>query len=206
MHFLWRLLLFLSVLLIFPDTSQAELNEGGKIVAVQGRRYKLKHEFHGSGGILPLDAFAKGLVGGGSYTYHFNDFFGLELINFQYSRNLNTGLRDDLEQNFGVTTTQFDLVNYYLTSGVVVKPAYGKMILFNRTLLHGEVSIAGVGGVIKYDSGFRPTGGVGLIFRVWFTPMWSIRADARDYVAITAGDIENILQISLGFSFSFSLE
>lgn len=190
-------------LLLVVFTTPAWADETGKVVAVQSRRYKLKNELHGSIGVLPLDAFFKGFTVGGNYTFHFNNFVGLELFNFHLSKNFNTGLREDLQTNFGVSTTEFDLLKHIMTSGLVIKPIYGKSILFNRMLLHSETSVVVGGGVTKYDSGFKPAAGGGLIFRIWLTRAWSMRFDARDYVVFKDGGMENALHITAGLSLSF---
>lgn len=200
-----RALVLLSILSYFTTIAPAiaeDQENGGKIVAVQSRKYVLKHEFTGSGGILPLDAFAKGFTLGGSYTYHFDNFYGFELFDIHVAENVDTGLKEDLQNNFGVSTTAFNLANYLLVSNIVIKPVYGKLIFFNRKLLPGELSLVFGGGVVGFDDGILPAVDLGLIFRVWLSQAWSIRADFRDYVASDGETTENLLRIGLGFSWN----
>jgi outer membrane beta-barrel protein len=196
--FFWLMFLWLAI--FSAQVYASEENEQGKIVAVQSRKYQLRHEFNFSGGVLPLDAFAKGLTIGGNYTYHVNDFWGIEIINFQVAENFDTGLKDDLQKNFGVSTTQFNLVQYLLGSSIVVKPVYGKLVFFNRAVLPGEVSLMLGGGVVNFDDGVLPALDAGLLMRVWLNKTWSVRVDARDYYATDGDSSENVLFIGLGLS------
>lgn len=194
-------LLFLGILVsaIFPNHAFCD-DERGTVVAVQSRKYQLRHEFFFAGGVLPLDAFAKGVTAGGSYTYHVNNFWGIELINFQLSQNFDTGLKEDLQTNFGVSTTQFNLVNYLASSSLVVKPVYGKLVFFNRAILPGEVSLVLGGGVADFDNGLLGAVNLGILMRVWLSKTWSIRVDTRDYIASDGETFENVLYIGMGLS------
>jgi outer membrane beta-barrel protein len=197
------LLFFGSIFTPFDQTAQAEELPGKKIVAVQARKYNLRHEFSLLGGLLPLDAYAKGLTLGASYTFHFNQFFAWETLNFHLSKNLDTGLKQDLQNNFGASPTQFNLVKYMMTSGIVVKPIYRKMIIFNRAVVHGETSFILGGGATKFDQDYRTTVVPGVILRAWLNKAWSIRIDVRDYITLDGFSMKNVLFLGAGLSLNY---
>lgn len=52
-----------------------DLENPGTVSAIQDRAYRMQHELDLSVGVLPLDAFYKGLYAQVSYTAHFSDTF-----------------------------------------------------------------------------------------------------------------------------------
>ena len=80
-------LLALAVtLMTTPGTARAEDEEEHTATyAVQNRRFKLGHELQVAVGMLPLNAFTKGVTVGGGYTYHFSDAWAWEIGHFVYS-------------------------------------------------------------------------------------------------------------------------
>src|SRR5262245_13205759 len=107
------------LLLLTPSLAFAqyeELENPGTIAAVQERAYRMNHELSLALGVLPLDAFYKGVYGQVSYTYHFTDAFAWQVGRGAYSHSLNTGLRNELENGFGVSPTRFDEVQYFIGS------------------------------------------------------------------------------------------
>ena len=67
------------------------------VLAVQDRTYRMNSELMLGIGVLPLDAFYKGLSGEVSYTYHFSDSFAWQIGRFLYSYNVATGLQNQLD-------------------------------------------------------------------------------------------------------------
>src|SRR5512146_675220 len=95
--------------------------------AVQSRLFRLGGELDFAAGILPMNAFSKGLTIGGSFTYHFNNALGWEIINGAYVwKQLGTGLRTELEENFSAKPTDMSAIDMILSSSLVLKPFYGK--------------------------------------------------------------------------------
>jgi len=115
-------------------------------MAVQNRLYSQTGEFSFFVGMLPLDAFTKGLTLSGAYTQHFSDLIGWEIIHGYYSFHLNTGLWDELEV-YELQPTPFEVVeNTLLTTNLVIKPLYWKGSWLNRSLMHGEMMLFAGGG------------------------------------------------------------
>ncbi|MFH1263877.1 MAG: outer membrane beta-barrel domain-containing protein [Pseudomonadota bacterium] len=168
--------------------------------ALQARKYHLKHEFYVAPGLLPLDAFKKSVIANVSYTYHINDGWGVEMAQAAYAYNVDTGLKKNLERLFGATTAAENPLKYFASANVVIKPIYGKMIFFNRTILHGETFFVAGGGPFKFRDGFKATADVGIGFRIFLNDWASLRFDARDYVTVKG--FKNILILALGMSFN----
>ena len=74
------------------------------IYAVQNRELRLKHELNAGIGLLPINAFVKGVTLGGGYTYHFNDLVAWEIVQLGYAFGVDTNLKQQLI-NGNVTPT-----------------------------------------------------------------------------------------------------
>lgn len=180
-----------------------ELENPGRIAAIQERAYRMNHELDVSFLLLPLDAFYKGIAAQVSYTYHFTDSFAWTVGRGGYSYNLNTGLREQLERDFGVQPTTFDEVNYFVGSDVLWKPFYGKSAVLNRWVLHYEAHLIGGGAVLKFtQSGFRPGVNLGAGVRVFQNKWVSYRLDFTNTVVISDKP-SNVVTIALSLALNF---
>ncbi len=101
---------------------EASWGEEGRIYAVQKKPYRLKHELHASVGVLPMDAFYKGVTFGGGYTYHFSHHFAWEVFQIQSSQNVDTGLKKALQDQFSVEASSFREVDLLASSNAVFVP------------------------------------------------------------------------------------
>lgn len=173
-------------------------------MAVQNRLYSFTHEFTLSIGVLPIDAFTKGVTASAMYTIHFTDTLAWEVAGFTYSMHANTKLRKDLLA-FGIKPTPFEVVDSYVTSNFVFTPVYWKGAWLNGSLLHGEFMLVAGGGYAWLTSSQRPTVDVGAAVRVFVSPHFSLRLDARPTFYIVTEDwgMKEELWIGLGTSFSF---
>jgi len=209
--------LFLFLAFIIPITLFAE--DGDKMVAIQAKKYNLKHEVTVGPGFLPLSAYYKGFTLGGGYTYHFSDFYAWRFVNFQYVKNISTGLKGSLEKNFGATPAAFSKISYYINTDFVITPLYRKMILFNKTVLHGETFFlfgagafkfggqGGVTGAAPENGEFRPAFDIGVGFRIWFNEWLSTRLDVTHYIVwIQGSDFDNVLYAGLNLTVNFPLK
>jgi outer membrane beta-barrel protein len=203
----------LLIALCVPALSWAqseELENPGTIAAVQERLYRMDHELTLSVGVLPLDAFYKGLMVQAGYAYHFNDTFAWQIVRAAYSYNINTGLTNQLERDFGVQPTAFQEVQYFAGSDLVWSPLYGKGSWLNRTVTRFELfGVLGgtifnmTNGLTGSGSSFRPAINVGLGFRIFSGQHVSYRLDLTDNVVISSSGITNVptLQLSLALNF-----
>jgi len=216
------LCLVLCGLLFAPLSSAAAqgtgFGEGGKVVAVQKKEYQLKNELHAAVGVLPMDAFYKGVTIGGGYTYHFSHHFAWEVFQFLYSNNVDTGLKKDLQDIFAVEPSAFREVKVLANSNIVFVPLYGKMSWLNRKVVQTELYLTAGPGVAQYRdyvrqgaSGYAEenkyyfSANFGMGIRLFFNKRFSCRLDLRDYMNFVEGSVDNAAYFSLGLSWNFRM-
>ncbi|MGF1465119.1 MAG: outer membrane beta-barrel domain-containing protein [Sandaracinaceae bacterium] len=146
--------------------------------AVQQRRYFRNHQITAYGGVLPLDAFEKGITVGGSYTLHFDELVAWEIIHFAYSFPVGTDLRDQLE-SLGLMETPFEIVEWYGTTNLVLTPIYWKAAVTDTSLLHGEFFFLLGGGFGRLTRTSRAVVDLGLGTRFFFNETFSLVLDFR---------------------------
>ncbi len=189
------------------DSEEASEATSYSSVVVQNRRHDPTHEFTASVGVLPMDAFAKGITASGSYTLHFTPHVGWEALHFFHSFQVKTQLSDKL-QSFDVEPTPFEVLNTYVTSNFVFKPLYWKGSWLNTGVTRGELLLTAGGAYGWFTRSNRPGFSVGTGFRLFTSKLLSFRLDTR-YLAFAGGfgdaglDIEDELWIGLGTSISF---
>lgn len=198
--------LVVCLLCLAPAIASAQLEElenPGTVSAIQARAYRMEHELSLSAGLLPLDAFWKGVYGQLSYAYHFTDYFGWQIGRFAYNYSWSTGLRDQLERDFGVLPTAFDEVQFFFGSDILIKPFYGKSTLFNKAVLHYEAHfILGVT-VFKFTtSNFRPGVNFGAGVRLFSSRWVSWKLDFTDTVVISDKP-SNVVTMTLSLAVNF---
>lgn len=188
-----------------PATAWAqfeELENPGAVSAIQERLYRMNHELNLGLGVLPLDAFYKGVTLQVGYTYHFTDHFGWQVGRGTYSYNLDTGLREQLERDFGVQPTAFEQVEWMAGSDLVWSPFYGKLAVMNARVLHfaGFLSVGAT--VLKMNVGFRPAVNVGAGIRIFQNRHVSFRLDATNNIVIGSRILHvPTLQLSTALNF-----
>jgi len=198
------LLLLALLIALLAGRARAEAEEtdqGGDLYSIEKRELMGSHELSVSVGVLPLNAFAKGVTLQGSYAYHFSQLLGWEIIGAMWSFNIDSGLREELKDRFDVKPTELGELQWIIESNLMFKPLYGKFVLANDKLLTGEMFFVLGYALGGYTSGY-PSGfdfGVGL--RMFIGQHFSIRLDIRDYLFLPDG--ENNLYISLGLSLTF---
>jgi outer membrane beta-barrel protein len=195
-------LVFSTVPLASLAADEEDEDQGLKTLAVQNRLHTMTHEFSAWVGTLPLDAFKKGLTFSGAYSLHFTDLIGWEVGQFTYSYRIETDLNAELE-NLAVAPTPFEVVKYYVTTNLLIKPVYQKMAVLNQALIYGELFLVVGGGYGWMTITSRPIVDVGVGMRVYTGQYVSFRIDIRDLMFITADDLHNELWIALGVCLSF---
>jgi outer membrane beta-barrel protein len=173
--------------------------------AVQNREFTLGHELFAAVGVLPINAYVKGLTVGGGYTYHFNDLWAWEVGQFSYVYNIDTDLKKELLQNFQVLPTQIEQIDYFFGSALEWKPLYGKFAWLNRKVAHASIFLVLGGAVGKYrnPSEFRPAFQAGGGLQLHIGRVLSLRLDARDYGFFKGYSPTNELHIALVAALSF---
>jgi outer membrane beta-barrel protein len=195
----------LCLTLVAPAIALAqadELENPGTVSAVQERTYRMNHELSLQAGTLPLDAFYKSFYGGVAYTFHFTDTFAWQVGRGAYCYNVNTGLRAQLERDFGVLPTAFDEVQYFVGSDLMWSPLYGKTAVLNKSVLHFEVYLLLGASVFKFTNNFAPAVNLGGGVRLFQNKFVSWRLDVTDSITISTKPM-NVLSIVLSPSINF---
>lgn len=192
--------IFLLVFL-FCATSRADLYDLPKVVPVQSRQHYLRNELTLQIGYLPLDPFTKYLAGGFSYTKHFSDFTGWEVVNANYALDFSAGLKRDLQENFNIEN-DFQVMQYFASTNLVFTPIYTKNLLFNSSVVHSMASFVAGPGLASFNDGIKTCVDVGIILRYFISPSSSIKLDFRDYIFLSA-ETKNNINMSLGWSYTF---
>lgn len=184
--------------------------EGGRSyssVVVQNRRFNPDHEFTAFVGLLPLDAFTKGLTVGGAYTLHFTELVAWEVAQFNYSFHYDTDLKADLEA-FELKATPFEVLNYYASSNLIFKPVYWKGSLLNTGLIRGELYTVLGGAYGSFTRSNRGGVDLGGGVRLFSSELVSVRLDMRYYMFFNDTILEDFsykdeLAINFGTSLAF---
>jgi outer membrane beta-barrel protein len=169
----------------------------------------MNHELSLGIGALPADAFYKGYFAGLGYTYHFTDHFAWQVGRGAYSYNVKTGLRSQLERDFGVAPTSSafeDEVQWMVGSDVMWSPFYGKTSILNTRVVHFEAFLLGGATVFKLNraGGFRPGANVGLGVRVFKSDTLSFRLDVtNNFVFAGPSRLINIPTVQLATALNF---
>lgn len=196
------LLVFVLALPAAGFAQTEELENPGTVYAIQERTYRMNHELTLGIGSLPIDAFYKGFYGTLSYTYHFTDAFAWTVGRGAYSQSINTGLRDQLERDFGVLPTAFEEVQWFAGSDIMLSPFYGKATLFNKSVLYFEQYFLLGGTIFKFNNSFKPGVNLGLGVRLFYNKYVSFRIEATDNVIITDKPF-NVMTVTLMLALNF---
>jgi len=192
--------------------------EEGRVYAIQKKGYRLKHEVHAAVGVLPMDAFYKGIVVGGGYTYHFSHHFAWEVGQFLTSFNMDTGLKKELQGAFAVEPTSFRELSFLANSNLVFTPIHGKMSFLNRSVVRMECYLTAGPGISRYTlfdragaSGYREeekyylSANYGIGLRLFLSKRFAARLDIRDYVNFVGDGVDHAAYFGLALGWNFRL-
>lgn len=182
-----------------------EAEEPEKLAAVQKRKFRLDHEIFAAAVYQPLDAFYKGLGPEVSYTAHFSDLIGWEVIRGTYSFNFETKLREQLRKDFAVSPTKFDKLQWMVGTAAVLKPMYGKHSFLNYGVVHADLYFLLGASLGRFELGkadsnsYKPGPQAGAGLRFFVTESLSVRAEGR-YHYLISRESTQIVDISLGLA------
>ncbi len=181
-----------------------ELENPGRVSAVQERLYRMNHEIGLGLTVLPLDSFYKGVAGQVGYTWHFNDHFAWQVGRASLNYNIDTGLREQLERDFAVQPTAFEEVEWMAGSDLVWSPLYGKVAVMNSKVLHfgGHLLLGGTVMKMNLGQSYRPAINIGLGARLFSTQWLSFRFDVTDNVVL-GRRLMHVPTFQLSTSFNF---
>lgn len=175
-----------------------------KLVAVEPKAFNPRYDVTANIGILPIDAFYKGIALGVSYTQSYTTAWQWEILNVNLNFKSDTNLKSDLIDVFQVRPSGIlDYISWYTTSNAIYTPIYSKNLLFNRELLYGSFSFVMGGGTVGFNSGdIAPMLGGGLILRAFHSPTKSSKLDFRIYQHFASNkSSDQVLILTYGLSF-----
>jgi outer membrane beta-barrel protein len=205
-HVMSRRLRTAAVLILLTATpafaQMEDYTQDGTVTAVQERMFVLKHELSFGVGLVPLDAFFKGVSVQLGYTYHINEWFSWQVGRGFFSYNLPTSLQKSLEEEWGATPRDFRRVEFSVGSDAIIRPIYAKGALFNSALLWFEVYALGGASIFKFSTGFAPAVNFGAGFRLFQSQALSFKVEAVDHLALAGGLTHvGVFQLVLGVNF-----
>lgn len=183
--------------------AEGEVLDYGKVYAIQYRAFRMNHEFAVGMTFLPMDAFYKFFAGTFHYVLHFDDLWAWE-NHFSFAKYLDvdTGLTAELNNRWHVSPTDTPKIDYYIDTNLMLKPLYGKMVLFDRWVIYSEsYFLLGIG-AIHVTSAFFPAVDVGAGMRVFLSDTISLRFEVRDYVYLEEKGVENALSFGIVFCYN----
>lgn len=197
-----RLASLLAVLAFVPSAFASD-EEPARVSVVQKRQYTLRHEIALSGGFLPLDAFYKGVTVNAAYTFHFNDHFAWRVGRFAYNGSIPTGLTRQLQQQFGVLTTDFPQVQWLAGSDLQWNAFYGKTAFMNAFVLHLALFLTLGGDAVKTQTDVLPAANFGGGIRFFATEWLSLKLEATNHFvfgkkSFNIVDLQLALAVNLG--------
>lgn len=179
--------------------------EGGEVVVIQDRPVELRHEFAVGAAVLPLDAWYTGYALQGSYTYHPSRLVAWEVASGFLADDFDSGLQDELLDDFRLRPARFEKVRAGLFSHLVLKPLYGKRAFMNEGSVTAETQLLLGAGIVEYSQSTRAAGDIGLSFRLHLLDWFSTRLTVRNMMPVDiTGGVDNVLIIDLSGAFNFS--
>ncbi len=175
-----------------------------KSYTVTRNPFDLKYEIHTAIGVMPLDAFHKGISFSGSYTYHWNNAWAWEALHATYQMSFQTHLQKSLSEEYGMKATRnggvpFDML---ITSSGVFKPFFSKYAFVEKIKIPSESFISAGIGIAASSSKALPLFTLGIGSRFFISQRWSSRFDIKHHVVFSDVEVQNILLIQWGISFN----
>lgn len=191
-----------------------DLSSEEKVFAIQERIFHRNHEISLGLNYIPDNDFYESYPVGIAYTFHFNNYLAWEVARGQYFVNQEKELKGDLEDNFGVTPSEFQEPKYMIHSNLVIKPFYGKESIWNKGIVNHESYFLLGGGVVNYEKKFSygdtetenaPSISLGYGIKYFVSKNMVMNLELRDLINFREEKTENSLSMGVGLSFRFNL-
>lgn len=185
--------------LALPE-NQEEFEKASQLVVRNKLYYKPgKIEVAGTAGLMPYDDVNNQYFVGAKATWHWTDYWGWEVIEFQKAFSSTTDWVKNLVSSKSINNLQTAQLNYLATSNLVFSPFYGKVRVFGSSLVYFDLYAVAGGGLagsrtIKLSSGnpesevrsgMDPVIDFGVGFKVFMGPSFGMLLDLRDYLTFS---------------------
>jgi len=185
-----------------------------QVTAIQEKIFHRNHEIGFHLDYIPDDDFYDVFTVGLSYTFKFNDYLAWEVARGVFAFNVEKDLKNDLEDEFEVTPTQYTEPEYMIHSHVILRPLYGKDAVWNRGVINHETFLFFGGGLVNYEKhySYGSSGsenalsisfGVGI--KYFLNDYICLNFEIRDIINFKDERTENNILFGAGLGFRFNL-
>jgi len=208
------LLIFFLTFSSTPPGYAAEPDGEEKVFAVQNKIFHRYHEIGISAGYIADDDFYNVYPVSLNYTFNYNEHISWEIFNARWNITRDKDIRKDLEEQFGVTPTEFTEPRYYIHSNVILKPFYGKDAVFNRGIINRESYLLGGAGIVSYERKFSDgradienalSLSIGWGTKYFLNEKLCLNLEIRDFVNFKSDNSENVIYVGIGLGYRFNL-
>lgn len=205
--------------LALPE-NQEEFEKASQLVVRNKLYYKPgKLEFAGTGGLMPYDDVNNQYFLGAKATWHWTDYWGWEVVEFQKAFSSTTDWVKNLVTSKKISNLQTAQLNYLATTNLVFSPFYGKVRVFGSSLVYFDLYAVAGGGLAgthtvklsdgnpesEVRNGMDPVIDLGVGFKFFMGPSFGMLLDLRDYLTFceTYGkrSVKNNYTVFLGLNF-----
>ena len=131
-------------------------------------------------GIQGGDSFRRQIQIGFSYSYHFSEAWGVEVLHAGFITNFNTGLSEHIKSASGLETDRVEPA-LHLGSAVMWTPLKSKAATFD-SIYHFEGFFLAGGGMTKTGTDIVPMAMYGIGFRSFLAKRAILHTELRDYM------------------------
>ncbi len=206
--------IFLVLLSSIVTAAEDFEDKEARVEAIQEKIYHTYHEFDLDVGYIPDDDFFQAIPMSLGYTYNYNDLYGVN-IRGSYVYNRERRLKKDLEDDFGVTASEFKKIQYMAHIYGVYTPMYGKDAFLNKTIINHETYLMAGVGLVNYNSDFtfgpsETSTAVSASFilgkKIFLNEKFCLNFEIRDMLNFSDGETINNFWfgVSLGYRFNLS--
>ncbi len=194
--------------------TEKDQNKAEKVYAIQNRIYHRFHELDLSCAYMADEDFFYSFPVGIGYSYHLNDHFGWEVIRGQWIFTGEKDIKKTLEDDFGLTPSEFSRPRYMLHSHLLIKPFYGKEAIWNKSILNRETYFLLGGGAINYKkeftyreskSEYALSLSLGVGTKYFISESLCVNIELRDLVNFREDNVDNRIYLGASFGFRFNL-
>ncbi len=200
-----------------PAHAENPLLEGSPAVMKERPILEGRHLVAPAFGVTIGDPYARNLLAGLQYRYHFTSWFGVGL-DIWAGGSVRTGLADDIERELSRPDAPFQLSATSLRAianlSVELVPLSGKAMVFSDALIHWELHLVGGAGAaivagddrIEDSVSLAPFFGIGT--RFFFDRWLSVGVELRDYLvnrAVSSRKDGSVPGSSFGHNWLFGL-
>ena len=210
-------IVLLLLVMIFGSATAAicqDSDKEEKVRAIQDRIYHKSHELGIAAGYIPDEDFYEGFPVGAYYMFTFNEHIAWEVARAQWIFNNEKDLKNELENDFGVRSSELSEPKYSIYSHAVFTPFYGKDAVLNRGVVNRETYFLLGGGIVHYNnkdnfenssSETAPSLSFGVGQKFFIKENYALNLELRSITNFREDDTEWRIYLGASFGFRFDL-